>query len=177
MIQIKTPKLLWAGILLGIDFLAKPKAGLLAAVFILVFIDFITGITKAKLKGVARTSEGYRKTVIKLMQYVIAIIIFIGGGYFLKQAIPPNPDNNSLMQVANILGEASRYVMLFIIYIEVSSIFENLYEIDSKSPFSKYFIRPVLTILKFGLDNNPITTAADKLKNTATPTEPEKTAP
>ncbi|HWR32077.1 MAG TPA: phage holin family protein, partial [Chitinophagaceae bacterium] len=138
----KTSKLLWAGILLGIDLLAKPKAGLIAAVFILVLIDFITGITKAKLKGVARTSQGYRKTVIKLMQYVVAIIIFLGGGYFLKQAIPPNAEGQ-MLQVANILQQASSYVMLFVIYIEVSSIFENLYEIDSKSPFSRFFINPV----------------------------------
>ena len=166
--QFETPRILWAGILLGIDLVARPKAGLLAAVFILVLLDFITGVVKAKLKGVARTSQGYRKTIIKMMQYVIAILIFIGGGYFLKSAVPPDADGN-IVQVASILTQASSYVMLFIMYIETSSIFENLYDIDQDSPFSKNFIKPVLRVLKFGIEKNPISRAAD----TIAPDKPE----
>lgn len=162
---ISTGTLLWSGILLGIEFLAKPKVGLIAVVVALVFVDLVTGITKAKMKGIARTSEGYRKTIIKLMQYTFAILIFVGGAFYFEKSIPQTDSfhTSDFGKVAGILKNVSSYIMLFIIYIETSSIFENLYEIDNKTPFSKYFIKPILRLLKFGLDNNPIKNASDSL--------------
>jgi hypothetical protein len=59
--------------------------------------------------------------------------------------------------------------MLFIIYIEVTSIFENLYAIDNTSMISKYLYKPVLVILKFGIENNAVVKAADKIENTNEP--------
>ena len=54
--------------------------------------------------------------------------------------------------------------MYFILYIEITSILENLYKVDGTSSIAKYIYKPLLTILKFGLENNPILDAADKLK-------------
>lgn len=144
-------KLLWAGILLGIELLVHPSLSLLSVLFTVIGLDFITGIAKAKMNKVQRTSEGYRKTIIKLMQYMIPILLLYVAGKWI-------PEYKFRLQ------QASGFVMMFIIYIEVTSICENLFEIDKKSPFSKYLIKPLLTILKFGIENNPITKAADQVE-------------
>jgi len=143
------PKLLWAGLLLGIEVILRPDLKILTAVFIVVAIDLITGIIKAKIKGVARTSEGYRRTVSKCVQYFVAILVLYGASKIIPEQ-------------ANTLKQASSYICLFVIYIEITSIFENLYEMDQLSSFSKFFIRPVLTVLKFGIEKNPIAAAAEK---------------
>lgn len=143
--------IVWGFIFLGITFVVPPNHHLMYAVFSVIGIDFLTGVAKAKMNKVARTSEGYRKTVIKFLQYFVAIFVCYGAGKLI-------PDEKE------ILAQSAGFVMLFVIYIEVTSIFENLYEIDKKSQFSKYLIRPVLAILKFGIENNPVTKAADKIK-------------
>lgn len=145
------PKLIWAGIILGIDLFVKPSFRLLLVVMIAVLIDFITGVIKAWFKKEARTSEGYRKTVVKFMQYVVPVIVL----YFGSKRIPEHKE---------LLSSAYGYLLMFIIYIEATSIFENLYEIDKKTVISKYLYRPMLKVLKFGIENNPAVKAADKLK-------------
>jgi phage-related holin len=117
-------------------------------------VDFITGVVKAKFKKVERTSEGYRRTVKKITQYFTAAALAIGL-QFLSKALWE-------AQSANMVY-ITMFVLVFIIYIEVTSIFENLYEIDSASPFAKYFIKPLLIILKFGIKNNPAQKAADSI--------------
>ena len=143
-------KLAWASILLFIDLIVQPTLQLLGVVGILIALDFVTGVTKAVISKKQRTSEGYRKTIIKVMQYVIPIIaIYIGAKY-----IP---------EYSQTLTDINGYLMLFICYVEVTSIFENLYEIDSKSPIAKYLYKPALKILKFGLHNNEVAKAADNI--------------
>lgn len=149
-------KLCWGGSLLLIDLLVNPTFALFAVVLVSIAMDFVTGIVKAKFKGVNRTSEGYRKTVVKLMQYIVPILILWGAGRYIPE-----------YQLH--LHRASGWVMMFIIYIEVTSIFENLYEIDSTSMISKYLYKPMLRILKLGIKNNPVNIsqkkAADELQN------------
>lgn len=149
MIQVK---LLWAGILLGIDLLVAPSLSLFGVVLAVIFIDLITGVMKAKMKKQQRTSEGYRKTLVKLMQYAIPVFLLWMAGKYI-------PEYTNRLQIA------SGFVMMFIIYIEVTSIFENLYEIDSKSTIAKVLYKPALTILKFGLEKNPVAAAADKIED------------
>lgn len=158
-------KLIWALILLGINIILSPRATTIAIVFILIVMDFITGIIKAKLAGTARTSEGYRKTLKKIPGYILIPIVLWLGGVYADTHVPKDSDSHTMLEVAKILKEASGWVMLFIIYIETTSIFENLYEIDKKSPFNKYFIRPLLIFLKIGIEHNPLIEAADKLKH------------
>lgn len=153
--------LLWAGILLGIDLFATPTFSLFGTMWIAIGIDFLTGIVKAKLKGVARTSSGFRKTITKVMQYVIPVLIMA----FMAKRIPEHKE---------LLNRATGYLMMFIIYIEVTSIFENLYEIDQKTVIAKFIYKPALIILKLGIEKNAVVAAADKIQQQNKGTEPSK---
>lgn len=145
-------KVTWAAILLWFEFLVKPTFSLFGVLMAAIAIDFLTGIVKAKFKKEARTSEGYRKTVTKLLQYIVPVIILWGASTYIPE-------------YSVRLKQASGWVTMFIIYIEVTSIFENLYEIDKKSVISRVIYRPMLTILKIGLENNAINQAAKEVKN------------
>lgn len=145
-----TPKLLWGGVMLFIDLIVNPSFELLGFVLGAIALDFVTGVTKAKFKKEARTSEGYRKTIVKVMQYIIPVLILWVASYRVPHY------QNAIQQMAG-------WVMLFIIYIEVTSTFENLYEIDRKSVIAKYLYRPALKILKFGIEHNPVVDAAKKI--------------
>lgn len=149
-------KITWAAILLWFEFLVSPTFSLFGVLLIAIGVDFLTGIVKAKFRKVARTSEGYRKTIIKLMQYIIPVLILWGAGKYIPEY--------SLR-----LKQASGWVMMFVIYIEVTSIFENLYDIDNKSVIARFLYKPVLAILKLGLENNPINQAAKDIKTPDTP--------
>lgn len=120
-----------------------PDANLLAWVFIAMLIDFTTGVAKAFALGQARTSSGYRKTVTKFTQYAGAI----AAGIILANTLPKD---NSIVAFVN------NGVLILLIYIEVTSVFENLYAIDSSSVFSKYFIAPVLKVLTIAIKKNPL---------------------
>jgi phage-related holin len=145
-----TAKLLWASTLLMFEFLVNPSFSVFGVMLAVIFIDLVTGVVKAKFKKVNRTSEGYRKTLVKLLQYLVPVLILWGAGKFIPE-------------YAVRLKQASGWVMMFIIYIEVTSIFENLYEIDKTSPISKYLYKNMLVILKFGLEKNAVQAAADKI--------------
>ena len=153
-------KIIWGGIIAGIDLMVKPTLSLLQVVGVCIVFDLVTGITKAVLNKKQRTSEGYRKTVIKILQYSGPILVLYGAG--LK--IPEYKD-----QLHIFCG----WVMMFIIYIEVTSIFENLYEIDKRSPISRYGYKNILKILKFGLTHNELAEAAKREKQS----EKEKSDP
>lgn len=135
--------LMASGVLAGIKFSFLPSVNLLAWVFIAMVLDLITGVAKATVLKEARTSSGYRKTVIKFTQYAGAILAGIILGNVLPQEI-----------------ELVRYVtdglLILLVYIETTSIFENLYAIDSNSPFSKYFISPVLRLLTLAIRKTPL---------------------
>ncbi len=153
-------KIFWGGTLLFIDVaFLTPSFSLLWVVVGAIVVDFITGITKAKLKGEERTSQGYRKTIVKLSQYVIPILVMFAISWVAKDKAPQH-----LLTIKQING----FLMYFILYIEITSIFENLYEIDNKTVIAKYLYRPALKLLKFGIENNPVTAAADKLEEKPT---------
>lgn len=148
------PKLCWSLVLLGIDFIIHPTLDILYFVLLGIAIDFFTGVIKSKIKKIPITSDGYRRTLIKMIQYLTPII----GLACAAKAIPEY--NNRLMM-------ACGFTMMFVIYVEITSIFENLYDIDSTSSMSKYFFKPILSILKFGIRNNPLT-KIDNNKNEET---------
>jgi phage-related holin len=143
-------KLAWAAILLGIEFFVAPGFSIFGAMLAVIALDFLTGIVKAKVKKEARTSAGFRKTVTKLMQYVLPVMVIAYG----SKTIPENQE---------LLTRINGWLMMFIIYIEVTSIFENLYEIDQKTVIAKYLYKYALIILKIGIENNPVVQAADKI--------------
>ena len=120
-----------------------PSANLLAWVFLAMTLDLITGVIKAVVLKEARTSSGYRKSVIKFTQYAGAILV----GMIMGNALPKG---YSIVQYVN------DGILILLIYIEATSIFENLYAIDSTSPFSKYFISPILKLLTFAIKKTPL---------------------
>lgn len=142
----------WAMFILIFDFFMKPTIELFGVMFVIIFIDLVTGIIKSIFKKVARTSRGLRRTIVKLMQYIIPVLLLWGAGKYI-------PEQKKMFQTA------SGFVMMFIIYIEITSIFENLYEIDSESKIAKFLYRPALIILKFGIENNPVQKTANVVTN------------
>ncbi len=133
---------------------AFPNKSLLLWMGVAIAIDFITGVIKACFKGEARTSSGYRKTIIKFLQY---------GGTLAVGAILNNiAGQNNMPGAAAVLNAFTDGLVVFIIYIEVTSIMENIYECDKESMLCKYFIKHALNILTFQIKNNPIT----KIKTT-----------
>lgn len=111
-----------------------PSYNLLAWVFIAMVLDLITGIIKAVIHRNARTSSGYRKTARKLTQYIGSIMVSV----ILM---------NTFQQEHPVVQYVNDGLLILLIYIETTSIFENLYAIDSTSMFARYFIAPVLRLL------------------------------
>lgn len=120
-----------------------PSLNLLAWVFIAMVLDLITGVAKAIALRDARTSTGYRKTITKFFQYVVAILV----GVILGNTLPK--DNV-------IVGYVNDGLLILLIYIEATSIFENLYAINSTSQFSRYFISPILKLLTLAIRKSPL---------------------
>jgi phage-related holin len=151
--------------LLNIKFPIIGNVDLLLVMSALIVVDLITGIIKAIFLKKIRTSEGYRKTVIKFSQYGGAIV----AGFLMKYLAVKNVDLGDLDKYVDYLTNG---LQLFIVFIELTSVFENLYQIDKTSPFSKYFLQPMLRILTFQLNKGEL-----KIKDEHPKTEPsnEKT--
>lgn len=105
-----TAKIFWGVTLLFIDVLIHPSFNMFFVVLGAILLDFITGIAKAKFQKIARTSEGYRRTVVKLMQYIVPILVI----WIASKRVPGYEAT---------LKEIGGWLMLFITYIEVTSIF------------------------------------------------------
>lgn len=142
------------GTLLNAQFKVLPNIDLLIVMCISIAIDFGTGVLKAVMLGTARNSKGYRKTVVKFAQYVGATVV----GMMLKYLSMQQSD---MAKVGPYVDYLTNGLVIFIIFIEVTSVLENLYAIDKETPFSKYFVGPLLKLLTFQIKNNPI----EKLAN------------
>lgn len=131
-----------------------PKADLLIIMGIALVLDFLTGVVKAVFKGTKRTSMGYRKTIIKFIQYGSAIMIGMGISYLGTQI---EEYNKGWANVSKYMNWFNNGLLILIILIEITSIFENIYELNRKSKFSRYVINPALKILTVQIKNNPMT--------------------
>lgn len=143
--------------LLNVQLNFLPTGTLMVAMAASICLDFVTGLIKAVIAKDARTSQGYRKTVVKFMQYGGAVCVsmllkflMMRSGEQAMQAISPYADylNNGLL--------------IFIIFIEITSILENMYAIDNSSPFAQYFIKPLLSIMTVAIKKNSIAKAAEQ---------------
>jgi len=152
-------KTVFAGTIAFINLKFFPDVNLLLAIFVLMVLDFLTGIWKAKMKNEVRTSKGFQRTVNKFLQYAGAIVC----GFFLG-FIAEQKGGEGVQILVPYLND---FLAAFICFIELASIFENLYEIDSESPISKYFFKPVLSLLTFQIKNNPVVKQANALSETA----------
>jgi phage-related holin len=131
-----------------------PKPMLLFFLFGAILVDFITGLVKSWSKGVATSSSGFRKTVMKLGGYLGAII----GMWFMSNVLmlmyPQKVVDYSVL-VNGTIG--------FLTFIEFYSIFENVYEFNPNSYLSRFFIKRVMRLLKGKLENDhPIKNIEDE---------------
>jgi hypothetical protein len=113
-------------------------------------LDFLTGVIKSVVLKEARTSKGYRKTIVKFTQYGGSVLV----GMLLKFIGSKNSDMANIALYADYLTDG---LVIFIIFVELTSVMENIYAIDKETPFSKYFVGPLLKILTFQIKNNPVT--------------------
>ncbi len=122
-----------------------PEPYLLSWLLIIYLLDFIFGVLKTTLKGHARTSNGFRKSIIKLLQYGGCIIV----ATVILNIIHASTETFG-RQFSWIFGDIMLYL---IIYIEVVSVLENMEEMAPTSFFVRIFVRPVRRIITFQLRN------------------------
>lgn len=134
-----------------------PSLGLLQWMGIAIVVDFFTGVVKAAVLGRPITSNGFKQTVIKFLQYGGAITV----GIILNNAAR----HNNLDGIKSLLDYLNNGLVVFIIYIEVTSIFENIYECDKNSPMGRFFIKPILKVLTFQIKNNPVSKLSEETSN------------
>lgn len=111
-------------------------------------LDFFTGFLKAKFLKIHRSSEAFRKTIKKTIQYFTAIIV----ATILINMVGFDND-------AKWIGEYSVYlqngIVVLMIYIEIVSILENAIAVDKTSKFATVFIIPFHRIITAQLKNHP----------------------
>lgn len=134
-----------------------PPPTLLLWLGITMTLDLITGVAKAIKNDVPRTSTGFRRTVMKFIQYGGAISI----GIILANISDMQKDSAS----ETLYKYFSNSMLSFIIFIEIKSIIENMVEVSPKSDFTKLFLNPIHKILSLDLKN---------FLNTKTETQNEK---
>ncbi|GEM_PF-2106125 len=122
-----------------------PDGHLLIWLLIVYTLDFIFGICKATLRGTPRTSHGFRKSIIKLLQYGGCIIVAI----VILNIVHRSKDNFG-QQFAGLFGKGMLYLM---IYIEVVSVLENMEAMAPQSSFVRIFVRPARCVITFKLKN------------------------
>jgi len=128
------------------DFLKyTPDGSLLVGLLIVFLLDFIFGVTKATWLKQIRTSEGFRKTFTKFIQYGGSIIISM-----VILNIESINDSTFGKEYSGLFGDFMLYIM---IYVEIVSIFENMEAIGKDNDFVKYFVRPVRRLITFQIKN------------------------
>lgn len=135
--------------LLNVNYSFLPTGTLLLAMAVAVILDFITGVIKASYNNQVRTSEGYRKTVVKFIQYGGAVCVSM-----LLKFLVGLKDQGTVEYLNPYMEFLNDGLLIFIIFIEVTSVLENMYAIDSKSVFAVYFIKPLLKVMTFAIKNN-----------------------
>lgn len=144
------PILIVGGVaLVNVNLNFLPTGTLLVVMGVTIIFDFITGIIKAAMRSQARTSEGYRKTVVKFIQYGGALCVSI-----ILKYLTLNQSDNEMKAIAPFLGYLNDGLLFFIIFIEITSILENLYAVDKKSPIALYIIKPLLRLMTFAIKNS-----------------------
>ncbi|MBU7576657.1 MAG: phage holin family protein [Flavihumibacter sp.] len=116
---------------------------LLIVAVVLSAFDFVTAMAKLKVLKIEPTSSKQRDSFKKMIQYGGAIIVAYVVWFLARK------------QVAN-AGIVVNLTMFAIIFVEITSIGENLYEVNPTGFFGRYFIYPLLYITKFTMVKNPL---------------------
>lgn len=112
----------------------------LSSLMILVLIDFSTGVAAAWKDGEPITSKGWRNTIIKIVQY---------SSFLIVTHIIVNLQING-ESVALPVSWITEGAYIFLIAIEIKSVYENLTKMNS----SFDFLRPVILKLEEFLFKN-----------------------
>ncbi|MEA5459100.1 phage holin family protein [Arcicella sp. LKC2W] len=105
-----------------------PIADFIVAIFLLMILDFITGVQAAKKRGEAITSQGWRRTATKVVVYALLIIVC---------------EKIKITYFKDIDLKVSYGVSLSIITIELKSLAENIKTItgvDIWQKLSEFFL-------------------------------------
>lgn len=169
-------------LLLFLDFLKitfVPNGNLMMWGALCITMDLITGITKSLVKGEFLVSEGLRKTVKKLFQYIGVILLLI----ILSNVLAYNPevvkrslsffgDDKMYDKIKVFIIYINNLILLMIIYTESLSIAENLVAIDPNSAFSKWVLKPLHYILSLAVIGNPLKSIVKNYKEKNNNTKP-----
>ena len=109
---------IWAYMICSIYSFMEPVSTLLFWLFIFVFTDLITGIICSLKNGKYMTSEGLRKTVIKLTCYLLAITLTNAISVYMLDWL-----------------DFTKFMAALLCGIELYSIFENFYKITGHRSF------------------------------------------
>lgn len=143
--------------------IAMPNFSLLFWVCVLMVADFVTGVIRAKFLKQPITSERMRASIIKFLQYFgcLGLVIVL---------INQKKSSPEFQMVMNYVQDG---LTILILYIEALSILENLYQMDIKSPFSQYVIKPLYSILSMAVKRNAITDQQSNQKSKNGQPEPD----
>lgn len=122
-----------------------PSGPLIAWMCVALIIDLITGVARAVADKKTRTSEGYRQSLGKIIQYFGALVL----GIIVSSMAKHHADGLD----PKIFDFFNTFLVMFIIFIEVTSTMENMYAVSPNSKFSKYFVKPMLSLLTFNLQH------------------------
>ena len=112
-----------------------------------VLLDLITGILKAWSKKICSKSEGFKRTIIKIMVYCATIVVVV----ILFNIIGLVDVNNKYDLTFLVNGQIA-----FMIFIELYSVCENILIAYPNSPLTRFMIKPFIKFLKGRLNDNPI---------------------
>lgn len=122
-----------------------PSGLLMFWLIVAVTIDLFTGIAKARNSGEGVVSKKLRNgTGRKLLQY---------GGIIAVWIIIVNATKNDITSSDLVVTFVREWLIIFLIYVEVISICENIYEIDRKSKISRLIIKPLYSLLTLQIKN------------------------
>jgi phosphatidylglycerophosphate synthase len=123
--------------------LVFPAPILLVFMALMILIDFVTGYAAAVAQQQNRTSSGLRKTITKLIQYGSVIVISM---------VVVNSANYSDQEwVKLILPKLNNALVVYIIYIEIYSVLENLLVLSPNSAFTQFLVKPLYQLFSINL--------------------------
>lgn len=112
-------------------------------------INLCTGVAKSWKNDEFTTHEGFQKSAIKIVVYtcvVVAVVVLVN----MVQSISGYTKFDFGIAIDGTLG--------FLVWIELYSVFENVSIIYPASPLTRYFILPILKVLRSRLKNGPFET-------------------
>lgn len=105
--------------------------------------DLFTGLLKSWSKGQSTKSVGLRRTIMKIGAYMLTII-----GVIIFVNMIGIADTNNSVDLKYLID----FLLAFMVFIEIYSMFENISEAYPDSLLVKYLVAPIMKLLKGRLD-------------------------